>query len=320
MTLQRHKPLPSLSALDTDGKQHDLNAEHRGRNLVIYVMPPNDHTSVVEAESFDARYEELRDEDTDIVGISHRGPADEKRMVKQYELHHPLLTDDDMRITKALDAWDENDNRVIPTAVLVDRNGRIEEVYHERDPARISSVVDRIVMHVKDMEDRRGTPARSGRTMPKEGEKAPVFNEKDQNSNYWTLGDFDGHWLVMYFYREDEVDASTKEAIGFKDARDRYVDADIKVVGVSPDRPSTHSRFVERHELPFTLIGDHAHQMADDYGVWNDQTGISPTTFVIDPSGTIRKVYRDVDPVNHAEKVLLDVKHLIDNEPKKSKK
>lgn len=151
----------------------------------------------------------------------------------------------------------------------------------------------------------------------KAGDPAPKFHLNDQNDNGWSLGDFSGKWLALYFYPEDDTPGCTKEACAFRDAYAAYKSAGAKIVGVSPDTHESHSRFVDKYDLPFTLLADPTHEACDTYGVWGTKEhkgktfeGVTRTTFLIDPDGKIAKVYPDVSPESHAQEVLNDIKQL----------
>jgi thioredoxin-dependent peroxiredoxin len=119
---------------------------------------------------------------------------------------------------------------------------------------------------------------------------------------------------VLYFYPKDDTPGCTIEACSFRDARNDLTDAGAQVVGISMDDTSSHDRFKARHNLGFTLLSDVTDEITKAYGAWGKnilgQEGLKRMTFIIDPSGIIKKTYSKVIPVNHAEKVLKDLKKL----------
>ncbi|MBW3583118.1 MAG: thioredoxin-dependent thiol peroxidase [Euryarchaeota archaeon] len=155
-------------------------------------------------------------------------------------------------------------------------------------------------------------------TTPGVGEKAPDFQSSDQDGKTWTLQDFQGESLVLYFYPKDDTPGCTREACGFRDLQAEFEELGARIVGVSPDDTDRHARFAEKHELPFTLLSDPDHETAEAYGVWKEKNmygrkfwGIERTTFIIGPDGTIVKVYPRVKVNGHVEKVFEDVKGLV---------
>ncbi|MBW3583123.1 MAG: thioredoxin-dependent thiol peroxidase [Euryarchaeota archaeon] len=151
----------------------------------------------------------------------------------------------------------------------------------------------------------------------KEGDKAPEFHLQDQNHGGWSLSEFEGKPVVLYFYPKDDTPGCTKEACQFRDRFDDYKKAGAKVIGISPDTAEDHAAFTDKYDLPFILLADPEHDVCEKYGVWQEQEykgqtywGAKRTTFLIGPDGVIRKVYENVDPEGHAAKVLEDVRGL----------
>lgn len=144
-----------------------------------------------------------------------------------------------------------------------------------------------------------------------EGQKAPDFRAKDQDGKTWSLGDFRGKDLVLYFYPKDDTPGCTKQACGFRDSIHHFTKTGAAVVGVSPDTVESHKRFAEKHGLVFTLLADPDHKIAEAYDVWQEKNmygkrffGVTRSTFVIDPDGVIRKVYGRVRVEGHPEELL----------------
>ncbi|MFL5740920.1 MAG: thioredoxin-dependent thiol peroxidase [Flavisolibacter sp.] len=145
----------------------------------------------------------------------------------------------------------------------------------------------------------------------KEGEKAPAFTGVDQEGNKISISDFRGQKLVLYFYPEDDTPTCTVQACNLRDNYALLKRNGFVVLGVSPDEPKKHRRFIDKFSLPFTLISDPDHKIIDKYGVWGEKNlygrnymGLHRTTFVIDEKGVIRKIF--VRPKNkaHAEEII----------------
>jgi len=143
------------------------------------------------------------------------------------------------------------------------------------------------------------------------GEQAPIFQTTDQDGNEINLKDFKGKKVILYFYPADNTPTCTKEACNF---RENYGDLQGKgfvVLGVSPDSARKHQNFINKHNLPFRLLMDEDHAIADAYGVWGDKkfmgrviTGILRTTFVIDENGKIEQIIEKVKSVEATEQIL----------------
>ncbi len=147
--------------------------------------------------------------------------------------------------------------------------------------------------------------------MLKEGTTAPAFKTTDQNGETVSLKDLRGQKVVLYFYPKDDTPGCTKEACSFRDAFSRFKKQDIAVLGVSPDKEASHKKFVTKYKLPFTLLADTDHSIAEAYGVWGEKKfmgrtylGVHRTTFLIDEKGKIKKIFDKVKPEDHASEVL----------------
>jgi thioredoxin-dependent peroxiredoxin len=147
--------------------------------------------------------------------------------------------------------------------------------------------------------------------MLKEGTTAPAFKTTDQNGESVSLKDLRGRKVVLYFYPKDDTPGCTKEACSFRDAYSKFKKKDITVLGVSPDKETAHKKFVTKYQLPFTLLADTDHSIAEAYGVWGEKKfmgrtylGVHRTTFLIDEKGKIRKIFEKVKPEDHASEVL----------------
>ncbi len=149
------------------------------------------------------------------------------------------------------------------------------------------------------------------------GDKAPNFSLPDGEGNIVNLSDLKGKRIVLYFYPRDNTPGCTKEACGFRDAYDQYEGKDVVVLGVSTDDAKSHTKFSTKYSLPFPLLTDAAGTVAatyESYGLkkfmGKEYMGISRTTFIIGPDGTIEKIYKKVKPDVHAEEILTDLNSL----------
>lgn len=148
--------------------------------------------------------------------------------------------------------------------------------------------------------------------------KAPNFSLPDQNNNTKTLADYAGKWVVMYFYPKDDTPGCTVEACGFRDARESIAElGNAEVIGVSKDSVKSHAKFVEKHDLNFTLLSDESTDMINAYGAWQEKSmfgkkymGIQRMTVIINPSGEIAKTYPKVSPNKHAAEIIRDLQKL----------
>ena len=147
--------------------------------------------------------------------------------------------------------------------------------------------------------------------MPKEGSVAPNFAAKDANGETVRLKDLRGQKVVLYFYPKDDTPGCTKEACSFRDAFSDFKKRDIKVLGVSIDSEASHKKFAAKYKLPFTLLADPDHSIADAYGVYGEKKfmgrtymGVKRITYLIDEKGKIKKVFEKVKPEEHAREVL----------------
>jgi len=149
------------------------------------------------------------------------------------------------------------------------------------------------------------------------GDVAPDFSLPDGEGNVVKLADFRGKRVILYFYPRDNTPGCTKEACGFRDAYPQYQDQNVVILGVSTDDAKSHTKFATKHSLPFPLLTDEGGQVAaqyDSYGLkkfmGKEYMGISRTTFIIGPDGTIEKIYKKVKPEPHAEQILTDLEEL----------
>ncbi len=147
--------------------------------------------------------------------------------------------------------------------------------------------------------------------MPEVNDVAPDFELPTQDGTPLKLSELKGRKVVLYFYPKDDTPGCTTQACGLRDAWDRFQEKGAVVLGVSPDSVAAHVKFRGKYELPFTLLADTSHEVAEQYGVWKEKSrygktywGNERTTFVIDESGRIRHVFPRVKPEEHADQVL----------------
>jgi peroxiredoxin Q/BCP len=145
----------------------------------------------------------------------------------------------------------------------------------------------------------------------REGDTAPDFTLDADSGEAVTLSSFRGSPVVLYFYPRDDTPGCTTQACGIRDAWGEFERAGAVVLGVSPDTVASHVRFKAKHGLPFTLLADPDHEVAERYGVWQEKRsygktymGIVRSTFVIDAGGTVVKAMPKVKPAAHADDVL----------------
>ncbi|MGW8144700.1 MAG: thioredoxin-dependent thiol peroxidase [Anaerolineales bacterium] len=143
------------------------------------------------------------------------------------------------------------------------------------------------------------------------GQNAPDFTLPDESGKYHSLSDYRGKTVVLYFYPEDDTPGCTKEACGFRDDYSVYQKAGVTVIGVSPDSSTSHTKFIHKYELPFTLLSDPDREVINLYKVWGkkknfgrEYEGVIRTTYLIDEDGKIAKVLENVVAAKHSEKIL----------------
>lgn len=144
---------------------------------------------------------------------------------------------------------------------------------------------------------------------------APDFKLPDQTGAVRSLADYRGQWLVVYFYPKDDTPGCTIEACSFRDGRDDIAEkTEAEIIGISKDDTASHQKFAQNNRLTFPILSDETGQVIEAYGAWGKKMygreGILRKTFIIDPTGQVRKVYGRVTPLGHAKQVLADLSEL----------
>jgi peroxiredoxin Q/BCP len=151
--------------------------------------------------------------------------------------------------------------------------------------------------------------------MLKEGDRVPEIKIKGFNGEV-SLSDFKGKNLVVYFYPKDNTPGCTIEACEFRDGY-KDIQKHAEVIGISPDSIESHKKFKEKLSLPFVLLSDEDHRLAEVFGVWVEKKfmgkkyfDVQRSTFLIDKKGIIRKVFPNVNPKGHAKEIIDALKEL----------
>lgn len=149
------------------------------------------------------------------------------------------------------------------------------------------------------------------------GKKAPAFTLKADDGTKVKLSELKGSPVVLYFYPKDDTPGCTKEACSFRDRKGELEAWGAVVLGVSPDSVELHAKFREKYDLNFRLLADPDHQVAEKYGAWREKNmygkksmGIQRSTYLIDASGKVAKVWQRVKVDGHDEQVLAALKEL----------
>lgn len=149
------------------------------------------------------------------------------------------------------------------------------------------------------------------------GQKAPEFTLSDQDGKNHNLSDYNGKWVVIYFYPKDMTPGCTKEACAMRDAEPDFSKLEAIVFGVSKDSESSHKKFEEKHNLNFSLLADPEMEMIKAYEALGEKSmfgkkymGILRISYLIDPEGNIAKVYKKVKPAEHAKEIVKDIEEL----------
>src|SRR5919199_3022335 len=144
-------------------------------------------------------------------------------------------------------------------------------------------------------------------TIPQQGQRLPDVEFITEGGERLAAGDLSGQKTVLYFYPKDDTPGCTKEACAFRDRMGDYAEAGIRVYGVSLDPPESHRRFREKYNLNFPLLTDEGGRAAEALGVLREnRKRAKRVTFLLDPGGTIARVYPEVSPETHADEILRD--------------
>jgi len=147
--------------------------------------------------------------------------------------------------------------------------------------------------------------------------KAPDFSLPDINGKTHTLAEYNGTWVIMYFYPKDDTPGCTTEACSLRDARDTLAEMGAVIIGISKDDASSHEKFKSKYSLNFTLLTDTDGGVIEMYGAWGKKMygseGILRKTFIINPDGQVVKVYGRVTPMGHGGQVIDELKRLQEN-------
>lgn len=161
-------------------------------------------------------------------------------------------------------------------------------------------------------------PLQAAADAPAVGTTVPDFRLQDQNGEWHSPSDYEGQWLVLYFYPKDQTPGCTTEACNFRDDIFKFKNENCAILGVSVDDVESHVEFAEKYELPFPLLADPTHEVATTFGVLRDWKLIkiaNRETFLIAPDGTIAVHYDTVDPETHSARILVDLQRLQATEP-----
>jgi peroxiredoxin Q/BCP len=150
--------------------------------------------------------------------------------------------------------------------------------------------------------------------LPLPGSVAPDFVLEDETGVERRLSEFRGKPVVLYFYPADDTPGCTKEACNFRDDYSMYTKAGVVLLGISPDSARSHAKFKSKYRLPFTLLADPGHIVCSKYGVWGKKQfmgrtfdGVLRTTFLIDRTGRIMRVFEQVRPAQHSAEILAEL-------------
>ena len=142
------------------------------------------------------------------------------------------------------------------------------------------------------------------------GKKAPAVSLPNQDGKRFSLEDFKGHWVVLYFYPKDDTPGCTAEACEFTSSLKDFERLHAVVLGVSPDTPESHRKFIEKNKLKFQLLSDESHKVLSKYGAWGTKKmygksfqGAIRSTVLIDPQGRVVHPWPKVSPKGHAKEV-----------------
>ncbi len=145
------------------------------------------------------------------------------------------------------------------------------------------------------------------------GEKAPDFEQKDQDGNLVKLSDFKGKKVILYFYPKDDTPGCTAQACNLNENLPALQAKGFEIIGVSVDGQKAHQKFIKKYDLKFTLLSDEDHQLVEAYGVWVEKSmygrtymGTARTTFIIDENGIITDIIEKVKTKEHTSQIITE--------------
>ncbi|MCH7818557.1 MAG: thioredoxin-dependent thiol peroxidase [Candidatus Marinimicrobia bacterium] len=143
------------------------------------------------------------------------------------------------------------------------------------------------------------------------GDNAPNFSLKDQNGNAVSLDSFLGKKVILFFYPKDDTPGCTVEACNFRDDFEIYEEKNAVLLGISKDGEESHRKFISKFNLPFSLLCDEDHAVAEEYGAWGEKSmygrkymGIIRSTIVVDTEGKVEQLFEKVKPKDHSKELL----------------
>ena len=149
------------------------------------------------------------------------------------------------------------------------------------------------------------------------GDKAPLFSLSDKENKIISLSDYKGKWIILYFYPKDNTPGCTTEACDFSVNITDFQNLNAEVIGISPDSPESHKKFIKKYSLKVTLLSDPEHVALEKYGVWQlkkmlgkKYMGVLRSTFIINPEGKIEALWYGVSVKNHIKEVQEKLKEL----------
>ena len=154
--------------------------------------------------------------------------------------------------------------------------------------------------------------------MLKIGDTAPLFSLPDKDNKAISLLNYKGKWIVLYFYPKDNTPGCTTEACDFSINISDFQNLNAIIIGISPDSPESHKKFIEKYSLKVTLLSDPKHEVLEKYGVWQlkknygkEYMGVLRSTFIINPEGKIKALWYGVSVKNHIKEVQEKLKGLL---------
>lgn len=149
------------------------------------------------------------------------------------------------------------------------------------------------------------------------GQTAPEIVAEASNGKTVSLSDYKSSWIILYFYPRNDTPGCTKEACAFRDLQAKLTGLNAVVLGCSTDNLRSHDKFITKYDLPFTLLSDEDHKIAEAYGAWKEKNmygrkimGVERCTFLIDPAGKIDRVWRGVKVDGHVDEIIDELKML----------